>query len=200
MAENIVPFPVPPSRGSSTAPIALAAIGFQWRPGMRRWGVLSDADIDALDQAAPSRTGIKRCSFRLVCTVLWVSTISIDQRERTWGRRPGWPLRQGRRQTHQAPQGKCGMRVESVDTPSLVELRAIVAQRLHACGARMVHRSSAVHHPGPTLHGHRSSHRWEEGRTIYLTHLCPPVDRTRSQTVLDMMARLCPEVIAAVRE
>src|SRR5918996_1295900 len=31
--------------------------------------------------------------------------------------------------------GRCGMRVESVDTPSLRELRAMVAQRLQAYGA-----------------------------------------------------------------
>jgi hypothetical protein len=72
MAENIVPFPVPPSRGSSTAPDGASAIGFQWRAGMWRRGrvVLSDADIDALDQAAPSRAGIKRCSIRFVCVVV----------------------------------------------------------------------------------------------------------------------------------
>jgi hypothetical protein len=39
----------------------------------------------------------------------------------------------------------------------------------------------------------------EEGRLLYLTHLCPLVDRTRDQTVLDSMARLCPEIIAAVQ-
>jgi hypothetical protein len=37
-----------------------------------------------------------------------------------------------------------------------------------------------------------------EGRTTYLTHLCPPVDGARYQTVLDTMARLYPDVIAAV--
>jgi hypothetical protein len=35
---------------------------------------------------------------------------------------------------------------------------------------------------------------------MYLTHLCPPVDRARYQMVLDAMARLCPDVIAAVQE
>jgi hypothetical protein len=34
---------------------------------------------------------------------------------------------------------------------------------------------------------------------IYLTHLCLPVDRARSQAVLDTMARLCLDVIAAVQ-
>ena len=34
---------------------------------------------------------------------------------------------------------------------------------------------------------------------MYLTHLCPPTDRARYQTVLDTMARLCPDVIAAVQ-
>jgi hypothetical protein len=39
----------------------------------------------------------------------------------------------------------------------------------------------------------------EEGRRLYLTHLEPLADRARSQTVLDTMARLCPDVIAAVQ-
>jgi hypothetical protein len=39
----------------------------------------------------------------------------------------------------------------------------------------------------------------DEGRTTYLTHLGSPVDRARSQAVLDAMTRLCPDVIAAVQ-
>jgi hypothetical protein len=39
----------------------------------------------------------------------------------------------------------------------------------------------------------------DEGRMLYLTHFGPPVDRARHQTVLDTLARLCPDVIAAVQ-
>ena len=39
----------------------------------------------------------------------------------------------------------------------------------------------------------------EDGWTTYLAHLAPSADRARSQTVLDTMARLCPDVIAAVQ-
>jgi hypothetical protein len=39
----------------------------------------------------------------------------------------------------------------------------------------------------------------EQRRLIYLRHLSSPIDGTRHQTVLDTMARLCPEVIAAVQ-
>jgi hypothetical protein len=40
----------------------------------------------------------------------------------------------------------------------------------------------------------------EEGRLIYLRHLSPPVDGMPSQTALDTITRLCPDVIAAVQE
>ena len=78
MADNILPVP---HRGDpDPRRMALTSLGFQWRAGLWRPGrvVRSDADIDALDLAAPSRTGIKSCSFRLGCGVLWASTISID--------------------------------------------------------------------------------------------------------------------------
>jgi hypothetical protein len=91
------------------------------------------------------------------------------------------------------------MHVESVDTPSLRELRAIVGQRLQAHGA----------FEGCTAEDRRTIlaqaciaifylTAGNEGRAMYLTHLNPPVDGTRSQTVLDTLARLCPDVIAAV--
>jgi hypothetical protein len=92
------------------------------------------------------------------------------------------------------------MRVEVVDTPSLLELRAIVAQRLRAYGA----------FEGCTAEDQRTIlaqaclvivhlTAGDEGRTMYLAHLEPWADRTRSQTVLDTMSRLCPDVIAAVQ-
>jgi hypothetical protein len=34
---------------------------------------------------------------------------------------------------------------------------------------------------------------------MYLTHLTPPADGAPSQAVLDTMARLCPDAIAAVQ-
>jgi hypothetical protein len=87
-----------------------------------------------------------------------------------------------------------------VDTPSLLELRAIVARRLRAYGA----------FDGCTAEDQRTIlaqacmvivhlTAGEEGRRLYLMHLEPLTDRARSQMVLDTMARLCPDVIAAVR-
>ena len=92
------------------------------------------------------------------------------------------------------------MHVESVDTPSLLELRAIVAQRLRAYGA----------FEGCTAEGQRTILAQAcmvivhltaggEGRLLYLTHLGPPAERTHRQTALDTLSRLCPDVIAAVR-
>jgi hypothetical protein len=93
------------------------------------------------------------------------------------------------------------MRVESVDTPSLLELRAIVAQRLQAYGTfedctaedRRVILAQAC-----MVIVHLTA--GEEGRLLYLRHHSSPVDGVPSQTVLDTMARLCPDVIAAVQE
>jgi hypothetical protein len=39
-----------------------------------------------------------------------------------------------------------------------------------------------------------------QGRQTYRAHLGSPADWTPYQTVLDMIARLCPDVIAAVQE
>jgi hypothetical protein len=39
-----------------------------------------------------------------------------------------------------------------------------------------------------------------QGRQIYRTHLGSPADWTPYQTVLDTIARLCPDVIAALQE
>jgi hypothetical protein len=63
MADNILPVP---HRGDpDPRRMALTSLGFQWRAGLWRRGhvALSDADIDALDLAAPSRTGIKVVAF-----------------------------------------------------------------------------------------------------------------------------------------
>jgi hypothetical protein len=92
------------------------------------------------------------------------------------------------------------MRVESVDAPSLLELRAIVAQRLRAYGAfedctaedRRVILAQACMAIVHLTAG-------EQGRRIYLAHLSPPADGMPYERVLDTMTRLCPDVIAAVQ-
>jgi hypothetical protein len=92
------------------------------------------------------------------------------------------------------------MRVESVNTPSLLELRDLVAQRLQAYGA----------FEGCTAEDRRTIlaqacmvifhlTAGEEGRLLYLTCVGPPVDGMPYQRVLDTMTRLCPDVIAAVQ-
>jgi hypothetical protein len=92
------------------------------------------------------------------------------------------------------------MHVESVDTPSLLELRTTVAQRLQAYGAfegctaedrRMILAQACL------VIWHLTA--GEQGRRLYLTHLGPQADRVPSQRALDTMARLCPDVIAAVQ-
>jgi hypothetical protein len=92
------------------------------------------------------------------------------------------------------------MRVESVDSPSLRELRAMVAQRLQAYGAFEGCTAEDQH----TILAQACMVIWhltagEQGRLIYLTQLGPPADGTLHQTVLDTIARLCPDVIAAVQ-
>ena len=92
------------------------------------------------------------------------------------------------------------MHVEAVDTPSLLELRAIVARRLQAYGAF----DGCTAEDRRTILAQACLVIWhltagEEGRAMYLTHLGPLADRARSQMVLDTMARLCPDVIAAVQ-
>jgi hypothetical protein len=93
------------------------------------------------------------------------------------------------------------MRVESVDTPSLLELRAIVARRLRAYGAF----DECTAEDRRTILAQACLAIWhltagDEGRLIYLRHLSPPVDGVPYHTVLDMLARLCPDVIAAIQE
>jgi len=92
------------------------------------------------------------------------------------------------------------MHVESVDTPSLLELRAIVAQRLQAYGAF----DECTAADRRTILAQACLVIWhltagDEGRTIYLRHLSPPIDGVSPQGVLDTMACLCPDVIAAVQ-
>jgi hypothetical protein len=92
------------------------------------------------------------------------------------------------------------MRVESVDTPSLLELRTIVAQRLQAYGAFEACTAEAQR----TILAQACLVIWhltagDEGRLIYRTHLSSPVDGASSQRVLDTLARLCPDVIDAVQ-
>jgi hypothetical protein len=52
MAENIIPFPLPHQCDPDPRRMALASIGFHWQEEMWRRGrvVLSDADIDAMDE------------------------------------------------------------------------------------------------------------------------------------------------------
>jgi hypothetical protein len=92
------------------------------------------------------------------------------------------------------------MRVEAVDTPSLLELRAMVAQRLQAYGAFEGCSAAdrrAVLAQACLVVWHLTA--GEEGRTMYLAHLAPPADGMPYQRALDTMTRLCPDVIAAVQ-
>jgi len=93
------------------------------------------------------------------------------------------------------------MHVESIDTPSLLELRAMVAQRLHAYGAfegRTAEDRRAILAQACMAIVHLTA--GEQGRRLYLRHLGPPADGTPYHTVLDTLTRLCPDVIAAVQE
>jgi hypothetical protein len=92
------------------------------------------------------------------------------------------------------------MHVESVDTPSLLELRAMVAQRLEAYGAF----EGCSAEDQRTILAQACVVIWhltagEEGRMLYRTHLGHPADGEPSQRVLDTLTRLCPDVIDAVQ-
>jgi hypothetical protein len=92
------------------------------------------------------------------------------------------------------------MHMEAVDSPSLLELRAMVAQRLQTYGAF----DECTAEERRTILAQACLVIWhltagEEGRTTYIRHLAPTADGGSSQTVLDTMARLCPDVIAAVQ-
>jgi hypothetical protein len=92
------------------------------------------------------------------------------------------------------------MHVESVDSPLLLELRAVVAQRLQGYGVF----EECTAGDRRTILAQACLVIWhltagEQGRRLYLTHLAPPADGALYRTVLDMMTRLCPEVIAAVQ-
>jgi hypothetical protein len=66
------------------------------------------------------------------------------------------------------------MRVESVDAPSLLELRAMVAQRLRACGAFegcSAEDRRAILAQACLVIVHLTA--GDEGRTMYLAHLAP---------------------------
>jgi hypothetical protein len=92
------------------------------------------------------------------------------------------------------------MRVESVETPSLLELRAMVAQRLHAYGAFegcTAEDQRAILAQACMVIVHLTA--GAQGRLLYRMHLGSPADGTPYQTVLDTMARLCPDVIAVVQ-
>jgi hypothetical protein len=92
------------------------------------------------------------------------------------------------------------MRVEFVDTPSLLELRAIVAQRLQAYGAF----DGCTAEDRRTILAQACLVIWhltagKEGRRLYRAHLGPSTDWRPHEMVLDTLARLCPDVIAAVQ-
>jgi hypothetical protein len=92
------------------------------------------------------------------------------------------------------------MRVESVDTPSLLELRATVAQRLRVYGAF----EGCTNEDQRTILAQACLVIWhltagEQGQRLYLTHLGLQADRVRDQMVLDTMTRLCPDIIAALQ-
>jgi hypothetical protein len=92
------------------------------------------------------------------------------------------------------------MRVESVDAPSLLELRAIVAQRLHAYGAF----DECTAEDRRTILVQACMAIWhltagEQGQRIYLAHLSPSADGIPYPRVLNTMTRLCPDIIAALQ-
>ena len=92
------------------------------------------------------------------------------------------------------------MHVESVDAPSLLELRAAVAQRLQAYGAfegYTVENQRTILAQACIAIWHLTA--GEEGRRLYRTRLGHPADWTPYQKTLDTMTRLCPDVIEAVR-
>jgi hypothetical protein len=93
------------------------------------------------------------------------------------------------------------MHVESVDTPSLLELRAIVVQRLQAYGTFedcTAEDRRTILAQACLVIVHLTA--GEEGRLLYRTHLGSPANWTPYQTVLDTITRLCPDVISAVQE
>ena len=92
------------------------------------------------------------------------------------------------------------MHIESVDSPSLLELRRTVAQRLQDYGAF----DGCSAEERRTILAQACLVIWhltagDEGRRIYLAQLSPPTDGVPSQKVLETMARLCPDVVAAVQ-
>ena len=92
------------------------------------------------------------------------------------------------------------MRVESVDTPSLLELRAIVAQRLQAYGTFedcTAEDRCAILAQACLAIWHLTAGK--EGRLLYRRHLGSPADWMPYEAALDTITRLCPDVIAAVQ-
>jgi hypothetical protein len=92
------------------------------------------------------------------------------------------------------------MHVESVDTPSLLELRAIVAQRLQAYGAF----EGCTAEDRRTILAQACLVIWhltagDEGQLLYRTHLSSSGSGSSDEKTLDTLARLCPDVIAAVQ-
>jgi hypothetical protein len=92
------------------------------------------------------------------------------------------------------------MHVESIDSPSLLELRATVAQRLQAYGAFEACTAEdrrTILAQACMVIVHLTA--GEQGRLLYRAHLGSPADGTPYETALDTIARLCPDVIAAVQ-
>ena len=93
------------------------------------------------------------------------------------------------------------MIVESVDTRSLLELRAIVAQRLRAYGVFegcTVEAQRTILAQACVVIWHLTA--GEQGRMIYRTQLSHPADWAPYERALDRITRLCPDVIAAVQQ
>src|SRR4030095_12397482 len=93
------------------------------------------------------------------------------------------------------------MRVESVNTPSLLELRTIVAQRLQAYGTFedcTAEDQRTILAQACMVIVHLTA--GEEVRRLYRAHLGSPADGTPYETALDTITRLCPDVIAAVQK
>ena len=92
------------------------------------------------------------------------------------------------------------MHVESVDTPSLLELRATVAHRLQAYGTFedcTAEDQRTILAQACLVIVHLTA--GEEGRLLYRAHLGSPADWKPYEIALDTLMRLCPDVIAAVQ-
>jgi hypothetical protein len=92
------------------------------------------------------------------------------------------------------------MHVESIDTPSLLELRTKVAQRLRAYGTFedcTAEDQRTILAQACMVIVHLTA--GEEGRLIYHMYLSSSGGGTSYERMLDTIARLCPDVIATMQ-